>query len=150
MGILNRILVVANDTIGLVSTGDTIQIVPGAKESMFQTCATATTENDVILVCVLSGVVVLCLGVVGLFTYLCMKAGHDSKLKELESRQKHELEKLNHEAALQRERMLHDDEWRNKEYESKEKEREVAQTMKRLEIEMRGIELKSKEQEQKK
>ncbi len=167
MGTFNRILILANDTIELASTNDTIQIVSGSKDTMFQTCATATSMNDIWLACVLGSIIIVALLLVGLFIFLCMKSVQRSKQKERESQQIYEMTKLMNEVELQRKRTEHEDEWRKKEHEWKEayndkwkmeeqklKERETVleaeQSMKKLEIELKTIELKIKELEQKK
>lgn len=84
----------------VVSLPDTIALATHPKEVIFHSCPVATTNNDIFLVIVIGVIVLAGLAIIGHYVCKGIATTQQSKYNELESRQNHEITKLNTEAEI--------------------------------------------------
>ncbi len=83
-----------------MSISDTITIATTPIEVPFHSCTTSTTVEDIWQAVVIGAVVILSLWIIGHYACKSVSSVQSSKLKELESRQNHELARIDLEAKI--------------------------------------------------
>lgn len=90
------------DTIAniVVSLPDTIAIATTPQGVIVHSCPVATSKEDILLVLTIGVIILVGLAIIGHYVCKCVAVAQLNKFNELESRQAHEINKLNKEAEI--------------------------------------------------